>query len=214
MDTNYQPISFNTQGRYAVLGNLSSDTSNVLFVFHGQGQLAHFFIQKFKLLVKQGYTVIAPEGLHNYYLQGFSGRVGAGWMTSENRLTAIENYISFLNSVYNDVKSKTSASLQISLLGFSQGAATASRWVEQSTFDFDKLILWSGALPPELSKEKILSRMKNKKLIQVVGKKDPYINADKVNELKALVNNYQLSADYKMYEGGHNIEATVLKELF
>ncbi|MCF6351567.1 MAG: dienelactone hydrolase family protein [Cyclobacteriaceae bacterium] len=214
MEDTYQNISFNAQGRYALLGELSANTKSIFFVFHGQGQLAHFFVQKFKLLVKQGYTIIAPEGLHNYYLQGFSGRVGASWMTNENRLVAIENYIHFLDAMYKDVKGAIAPTTKVHLLGFSQGAATASRWVAQSNFDFEQLILWGGTLPPDLNKENILGRMKNKKLIQVVGKKDPYINADKIKELKALVNNYQLSADYKMYEGGHDIEATVLKELF
>ncbi len=214
MEGNYQYLPFKAQGRYAILGSLSSDTSKVLFVFHGQGQLARYFIQKFKPLITQGYTVIAPEGLHHYYLQGFSGRVGASWMTSENRLVAIANYISFLDRAYQDVKRKASPSVKLHLLGFSQGTATASRWIEQSKFDFEQLILWGGALPPDLNKEKILGRMKNNKLIQVIGKKDPYMNTDKINELKGLVNNYQLFSDYRMYEGGHDIEATVLNELF
>ncbi len=213
MKTNYQPIHFNTQGRYAILGNLSSDTSKLLFVFHGQGQLAHYFIQKFKPLVKQGYAIIAPEGLHNYYLQGFSGRVGASWMTSENRLVAIKNYINFLNSVYNDVRTKISNETKIHLLGFSQGTATVSRWVAQNSFDFEQLILWSGALPPDLNKELIFNRMKGKPLLQVVGNNDPYITPAHKKEINKRIKKYKLSASINYYKGGHEIEPNTLLEL-
>ena len=43
-----------------------------------------------------GYTIIAPQGLHKFYLEGTSGRVGASWMTKENREDDIKNYLVYL----------------------------------------------------------------------------------------------------------------------
>ena len=183
MEDIYQQVSFQAQGRYAVLGELSTKTKSLLFVFHGQGQLAKFFIQKFKALVNQGFTIIAPEGLHNYYLEGFKGRVGASWMTSENRLVAIENYVNFLNATLKQVRENTPTDIPIHILGFSQGTATASRWVAQSNFVFESLTLWGGALPPDLDKASILNRMQSKKLNHVIGNKDQYIDKTKVEEI-------------------------------
>ncbi len=214
MEDTYQNASFQSQGRYAILGELSSNTKSILFVFHGQGQLAKFFIQKFKALTNQGFTIIAPEGLHNYYLEGFTGRVGASWMTSENRLVAIENYISFLDNVLQDVKSKVAPSIKLHLLGFSQGTATVSRWIEQSNFNFEQLILWGGTLPPDLSKELIRKRMKNKKFIHVIGNQDLYIATTKVEALKSLTKGYCIDSDYNMYEGGHDIDQQALLNIF
>jgi len=214
MEDIYQNISFKTQGRYAVSGELSASTKSILFVFHGQGQLSKFFIQKFKALTNQGFTIIAPEGLHNYYLEGIAGRVGASWMTSENRLVAIANYISFLNNVLRDVKIKASPSVKLHLLGFSQGTATVSRWVEQSNFNFEQLILWGGTLPPDLNKELISERVKSKKIIHYIGNKDPYIDNSKVGLLMLLAKNYGIDSEYKMYEGGHDIEENTLLSIF
>ncbi len=210
----YQHVSFKHTGRYAVLGSLNTSTKTVLIAFHGQGQLAKYYIQKFKGLQKLGITVIAPEGLHNYYLQGFSGRVGALWMTSENRLMAIENYLSFLNSVYNEVILKTSDAVKIHILGFSQGTATASRWVENTTFNFERLILWGGTLPPDLDKNLMNNRMQDKLLLQVIGENDPFIDLEKIEELKLLVENYGLAAKYIFYNGAHDIDSSVFLKLF
>jgi len=185
-----QQVSFESKGQFSQLGDLNKQTKSVLFVLHGQGQLAKYFIQKFKILQTEEFAIIAPEGLHNYYLEGYTGRVGASWMTSENRVTSIENYINFLNAMLSQVKSQLPNDVNINVLGFSQGTATACRWMAQSTFNFKKLILWGGALPPDLNKEQINQRMDEKKLIHVIGDKDPYINSEKVEEIKALANNY------------------------
>jgi len=211
---NYASVSFQSSGRYAVLGSLHKSTKNVVIAFHGQGQLAKYFIQKLKGLQALGITVIAPEGLHYYYLNGFSGRVGTSWMTSENRLMAIANYISFLNLMRTDIISKTNPGIKIHLLGFSQGVATVSRWVEQTKFDFEQLILWGGALPPDLNKELINKRMSGKPLHQVIGKRDPFIDSEKVEDLKLLIEGYGLSADYTYYDGVHEITPDTLLKLF
>ena len=208
-----QQVSFSSKGRFSVLGNLDQTTQSVLFVFHGQGQLAKFFINKFKSLTSLGITVIAPEGLHNYYLEGFNGRVGASWMTSENRLMAIENYLGYLNSLFQQINSQVSPKTKYSILGFSQGAATASRWIEQSNFDFKQFILWGGALPPDLNSKLISKRMNQKQFIQIFGNKDQYISSENIREIKVLTKKYNISSDYKIYGGGHDIDPAVLKEL-
>ncbi|HNC31872.1 MAG TPA: radical SAM protein, partial [Cyclobacteriaceae bacterium] len=62
-------ISFNYHGRYFKLGEINSDTRAVWFVLHGYGQLAQYFLRKFKSLEAHGICVIAPEGLSHYYLE-------------------------------------------------------------------------------------------------------------------------------------------------
>jgi len=208
-------ISFHSKGSYSVLGDLDSTTTHtILFVFHGQGQLAKYFIRKFKSLKDLGITIIAPEGLHHYYLSGFSGRVGASWMTNENRLVAIENYLTFLDSTLKDVLKTTPSDVNIHLLGFSQGAATACRWVEKSNFNFDKLILWGGGLPPDLESQAITNRMKGKSIIQMIGNKDPYLTPENKRTMLTLIEKYNLSSTIKQYNGEHNINEATLLELF
>lgn len=208
-----QRVSFQSKGRYSILGKLNKNTNSILFVFHGQGQLAKFFIRKFEALQKHEITVIAPEGLHYYYLEGFKGRVGASWMTSENRTEAIENYLNYLNALYRKVEELVSSRVKYSVLGFSQGSATASRWAEQNTFSLDQFILWGGALPPDLNKKLISNRLQNNQLLQVFGNNDPYINSENIEEIKKLTSKYGISSEYKLYEGGHDIDPKVLLEV-
>ena len=58
----------------------------VWFVLHGYGQLAGAFLRHFERLQDGARLFIAPEALSRYYLPGHQ-RVGASWMTREDRLT-------------------------------------------------------------------------------------------------------------------------------
>jgi hypothetical protein len=100
-------IEFTYKTRYYTKGELGSSTKNIWFVLHGYGQLAKYFLNKFNIVSEAGAYVIAPEGLSKFYLEDVTSRahtgnnrVGATWMTRENRLTDIENYITYLNRIY------------------------------------------------------------------------------------------------------------------
>src|SRR5438132_416931 len=101
-----QKLSFSFEAHYFKIGNMES-AREVWFVIHGYGQLAKFFIRKFSVLEEHNICVIAPEGLSHFYLEDIAtrtasgnNRVGATWMTRENREADIQNYISYLNAVY------------------------------------------------------------------------------------------------------------------
>ena len=95
-----QTIETKKTARYYTLGTLSENTKTVWFVCHGYGQLANYFLRNFKLLENEKTFVISPEGFHRYYLNGFSGRVGASWMTKEDRLNDIADYVAYLDQLY------------------------------------------------------------------------------------------------------------------
>ena len=71
---------------YYSSGNIKT-AKTIWFVLHGYGMLAEYFIKKFDSIVNNDNCVIAPEGLSKFYTKGFYGRVGASWMTKENRET-------------------------------------------------------------------------------------------------------------------------------
>lgn len=203
---------FNFKARYYKLGTISPATKQVWFVLHGYGQLASYFLKKFELLAADGHCVIAPEGLSRFYLKDSDGRVGATWMTRENRLTDIENYIRYLNRVYQQEIPK-SMTAKITLLGFSQGAATVFRWALQNEIHFDRLILWAGLFPPDVNFEKGRELLTKKEVMEIYGTKDPYITQEKYEEMILL--NKKLSIPLKLitFEGGHEIDQQVLRQL-
>ena len=62
------------------------------------------------------------------YLDNTYTRVGASWLTREDRDAEIADFTGYLNALYDQVlDGRDPAALHISLLGFSQGAATACR---------------------------------------------------------------------------------------
>jgi predicted esterase len=202
-------LTFEFKARYYQLGEITSNTSECWFVLHGQGQLAQFFIQKFKALKKPGVAIIAPEGLSRYYLNGITGRVGATWMTKENRLMDIDNYIAYLNALYN--KLAIPGHVKVTVLGFSQGAATASRWVMDNTINFQRLILWGGIFPPDMDFKKGQHVLKQREVVTINGTTDPFMRDDQFAKMRNLAERLNIKPVEITFEGSHDIdEATLL----
>ena len=206
-------IDFSFKARYFTLGNLSSHTRKIWFVLHGYGQLAQYFIRKFKVLNNGENFVIAPEGLSRFYQQGFDGRVGATWMTRENRLMDIENYLSYLNALYHHIVPQKFDRKDVILLGFSQGAATASRWAFQRDRNFQTLILWSGIFPPDPDLPTARENLKAMEVINIYGEKDPFLNAAKMEEMRNIAHALHTEPRYLQFAGGHDIDEPLLKKL-
>ena len=64
--------------------------------------------------------VLFPEAMNRFYLHGYKGRVGATWMTSEDRLTDIEDNISYLEELTKQTLDKHPTIEKVNVLGFSQ----------------------------------------------------------------------------------------------
>jgi predicted esterase len=205
-----QELQFDFKARYYRLGKLDSETQQLWFVLHGYGQLAQFFIQKFKALEEAGICVVAPEGLSRFYLNENGGRVGATWMTKENRLVDIENYISYLNQVYKKETGSATSLPPVTLLGFSQGAATAARWLMNKQIKPDRLILWAGLFPPDMDFEKGSEVLRGIEVIEVYGKQDQFITENSLQQMKELNNKLNLQPTVIEFEGKHELNNEVL----
>lgn len=202
------------EARYFTAGTLDSNTRQVWIVIHGYGQLAQYFLKKFNTLTEQGVFVIAPEGLSRFYLSELTNagradnRVGATWMTRENRLMDIENYIRYLDAVFSRELSTTA--VPVTLLGFSQGCATACRWATHGRLRFDRLILWAGLFPPDMDFEKGHNVLEGKQTYMVVGDRDPYLTAERMQEFDDLSEKLAITPKKVVFEGKHELNETVL----
>ncbi|MFZ9028303.1 MAG: alpha/beta hydrolase [Crocinitomicaceae bacterium] len=186
-------------------------SKKVLYVLHGYGQLAKFFIRKFEVLSEE-YHIVAPEGMHRFYLQGSSGRVGASWMTKEARESDIEDNLNWLNALDD----KITQQLQVEerhLLGFSQGGATAARWFADNNQLFISIVLWACVFPPDLEPEAETAKFNSDDASTfVIGTEDEYYNTE---QQKALIDFYEgLSFKTVTFEGKHNIDSDVLKAIY
>jgi predicted esterase len=193
--------TFNCQARYYKVGRIDESTTQIWWVLHGYGQLAQYFVQKFKVLSEKGICVIAPEGLSKFYLSGNAGRIGATWMTRENRIAEIENYTNYLDSILAIERSPSH--VKTTLLGFSQGAATAVRWVMNGKLEFDRLVLWAGLFPPDMDFEKGTHLLQNKEVI----------TKEKIAEMHDLNTRLHLNPAIIEFEGKHELDMGVIEKI-
>jgi predicted esterase len=193
--------------RYFTLGELSENTENVWFVIHGYGQLAEFFIKKFKVLDDGKTFIIAPEALSKFYLKDFSGRVGATWMTREERESEIEDYINYLNLLYDTVLQNIDVNkLKINILGFSQGTATVARWCMNEHIRYDQLILWAGYFGNGIQDVINPAKVLDKEVILCYGKEDEFLKQIDIQQYKQDVQETIPHVQIHTFEGGHTIE--------
>ena len=137
-------------GRLATLGQAGPQTRHVWIVFHGYRQLATNFVKKFEALLDDETWILAPEGLSRFYVEGYTGKVGASWMTREDRLDEIADQQQWLARVMEHIYQEVdSAQVKLQVLGFSQGVATAWRWLVQSDVRPDNFVIFAGKVTRE-----------------------------------------------------------------
>jgi predicted esterase len=200
-------ITVSRTARYFTLGRADRE---VWFVLHGYGQLAHRFLRHFEPLDDGTRLVVAPEGLSRFYLteDPAERRVGATWMTKEDRLAEIDDYVRYLDAVYEDVlRSIDRAQIKVAALGFSQGATTACRWTTLGASKIDRLIVWGGEVPSDVGPPRAA------RLTLVYGSRDEYFTPKVVAATEARLREQRVPYDSVPFDGGHEIDADVLKRV-
>ena len=163
---------------------------NLLIAMHGYGQLAEYFIRKFNGCSKN-FTILAPEGPHRFYKNGYSGRVGASWMTKEAREDDIDDNLNWLTE-WLTAHLKENTYERIVLLGFSQGGATAARWYYSQPKLFSHFILWASVFPPDIEKPNTAIEQS----YFVVGNKDEFLTNDLLDKELIVYQNHNRNCNY------------------
>ncbi len=187
---------------------------NVWFVCHGYSQLAERFLTQFESLNNGENLIVAPEGLHRLYLEGMSGKVGASWMTREDRDNDIEDYVNYLDKVYEEVLMDPAIeNVNIYVLGFSQGTATVCRWMTMGKSTATRIFLWAGAVPDDLNFAKDVKKLNKLKPVILLGKKDEFITEDDLKKHLVFLEKVNMNYDLMIYEGSHQIVPSTLQKL-
>ncbi len=203
-------IKIKKTAKYVTYGD-AEKADTILFVLHGYGQLADFFIRKFNVLDDNKYFVVAPEGLHRFYLKGSSGRVGASWMSKERREEDISDYINYLDDLWKHISNQYQFKNKV-LIGFSQGGATASRWHCLGNFNANQFILWAAIFPPDMKKD-FCHQFNSSNNYLVFGDEDEYYNDNEVNAHLKELNEQLFEFELIKFKGNHNIESKTLLNL-
>ena len=206
--------------RYFALGAAGPAVRHLLVACHGYGQLAGRFIRHFAALDDGRLLVVAPEALSRFYLDepgtapAAERRVGASWMTREDRLHEIDDYVRYLDALCAHVLADVPTdAVDVWAFGFSQGTATASRWAVCGARRVDRLVLWAGTLPPELDLAAERERLARMRLTLVLGTDDHFATPATVAAEEDRLRGAGVPYRIVRFDGGHRMDAEVLRTL-
>ena len=199
--------------RYYTLGDAAT-AREIWVVLHGYGQLAAYFARPFAPHAAER-LVVVPEALSRFYLEStldgpHGPRVGATWMTREDREAEIGDYVRWLDLALDAAAGGADAPLHV--LGFSQATATACRWLaardRRGAPPAARLVLWAGDVPPELDLG--AAWLRRTRLTFVAGTEDRFVTADAVAAVRARLDAAGVPYDAVRFEGGHKLDAPTL----
>lgn len=207
--------------RYYTIGPTHGFPRELWFVCHGYGQLAARFLRQFAPLDDGTRLIVAPEGLSRFYLDPLplrrndpSPRIGASWMTREDRDAEIADYVAYLERLATEIRHPLAgAAPRIVVLGFSQGTATVSRWLAASELRVDQLVLWGGAIPPELDLAAWSARLRGASITLVAGAEDEFATAAAVSAEAERLSAAGVAFTLQRFAGGHAIDEGALLTL-
>ena len=204
-------ITVSKKARYYQIGEASSKIKKVWIVLHGYAMLSEFFIKKFQDLDDGETLIIAPEALNRFYIDGSYNRVGASWMTKEERTTDIKENNDYLNSLAKEVLGQIGHdNFSLNILGFSQGGATACRWVFSSAMKVSNLILWAGDIPADTLTVENKEKWASINTHLIMGNQEYLIPEEMKIKFLKEIKNYGIDFSSTKYEGGHKIYPEVL----
>jgi predicted esterase len=133
-------------------------------------------------------------------------------MTREDRETDIADYVGYLNALYDSIVSRL-ASPRVTVLGFSQGGATANRWLTRGKSRADRLIMWGSLMPQDQDLEKAAEYFRTTELLIVYGLRDQYAGNNVIENFRQLLDDSRIPHRVVTFDGGHRMDRETLKSL-
>ncbi len=205
-------IQVTRTARYYTLGGGGERVEEAWFALHGYRQAARRFARRFEVLDAPERIVVVPEALSRFYVDPSPGRhgpehrVGASWMTREDRDNEIADYVAYLDALARELTtSSTPAARRRVVLGFSQGAHTASRWVVLGRTNVHELVLWGAGLATDLTREALAAGLEAVRVTFVRGARDEFRHRREEGAQEALLGDLGVSFRVLVHPGEHEI---------
>lgn len=205
-------ITVQRTARYYTLGS-ATDAREVWVVLHGYGQLARYFLRHFEGL-EEGRLIAAPEALSRYYSDTGHTRVGATWMTREDREAEITDQAVYLNALAARLMGSCRPGTQLNVLGFSQGVATACRWTLCAAMPIHQIVLWGGTMALEPASRDLARSWQGVEVLLVHGAQDMLVGEAELQRSQMRLREAGIGYKTLHFPGGHTLDKHTLKQIF
>jgi phospholipase/carboxylesterase len=188
-----------------------------IIALHGWGATAHDLVGLAPIFDGGRSLVLCPQGPLGF--QAGPGQVGYGWFPLKNDgpadpaevrkgVDALQRFIDEALAAYPIDRRK------LAILGFSQGGVMAYALALHNPAAYASLIALSSWLPDQMA-ESIPANPDHENLQTLVihGTKDPMISIDLARESREALTKLGVSASYREYEMGHEINPDALQQL-
>ena len=204
------------RARYYTLGERTG-VQDVWLVCHGYGQLAGKFCDGFATIAAPGRLIVAPEALHRFYRDpppapAAERRVGATWMTREDREQDIADYVDYLDALVTEVLAHNPQA-RLRALGFSQGSATVLRWAVQASRVPQQVLLWAGEVPTDVDWNMGAKKLAHTQIVAVRGKRDELTSPAGFERNLRILTEAGLGVQQIEFSGGHRLDDALLVRL-
>lgn len=203
------------QARYFLSGATTAPVGELWLALHGHAQLASRFLRWLTPLEDGATLIAAPEALSRFYLEtrldgGHGATVGATWLTREDREAELADVAGYLDQLTHHLRA-TYRPRRFGVLGFSQGAVVALRWLAAGGPRPDRVVLWGVPLPTDISAEPIAARLGDVPLGLVAGDRDPYAVPGSIEADGARLAAAGVRVELRRFPGGHEMPAEELQ---
>jgi predicted esterase len=190
-------------------------------VCHGYGQPAVDFIREFETIASPTRVIVAPEALSRYYIPTEPGyhstesKVGASWMTSEDRQTEISDYVAYLDALYDEITSRVNRqAISVTCARFFTG------WRDREQVGHARSLTHPQTRPmgfvssrATVDLDQAPKFFSDANLTIVYGTKDKYVGEKMIRDYQTLLKEKTIPYELITFEGGHRMDRSTLKSL-
>jgi predicted esterase len=209
--------------RYAMVGAEPANARRIWIALHGYGMLAARFLRAFDGIVPADTCVVAPEALSRFYIEmprpdgGHLQKVGATWLTRESRDSEIADAHAWLDLVHDEVVGESTAGQgrapQVAVLAFSQGVATAMRWIAHGRVAPAQFVAWAGGVAQDVDRAAFQARMHAVEMLLVTGDADPFATPTNRSGIMAALAGMDVPHRAVSFAGAHHLDTPLLGTL-
>jgi predicted esterase len=203
IQTHHTPTSIS--GRYLLEVPAGGESLPLLVGFHGYGQTAEDEMEILQRIPGvDNWIRCAIQALHPFYPR--PKKIGACWMTSQDRELRIEENIRYVDRVVTRIRNENPTNQILIYHGFSQGTAMACRAAIGGEHSPRGVLLHGGDIPPELDD---LDRMV--RVLIARGQSDRIYRRERWESDLTRLGDSRLTTTRCEFDGGHEVSDTWLQ---